>query len=138
MQKVILSLLISIIFSLAAAPARSADDPFREARQLSKEIDRLSQDMVFHGSEGHIEEIVSYGQKVIERADKMMKEVDAYPPVKTKEEKKKWIASLQDIRQKANEAVALAKQNKTDAAVAASRKVSFQAKKLRQQLQSPP
>jgi hypothetical protein len=91
--------------------------------------------MVFHGSEGHADEIVSYGEKVIERADKMMKEIDADPPQKTKK-KAKWIASLKNIRQKADEAIALARQNQTGAAVAASRKVSFQAKQLRQQLQN--
>jgi len=135
MQKVILPFLILITLLLSSVSAGAADDPLREFRQLSNEIYRLSQDMVFHGSEGHAEEIVTYGQKVIERTDKMMKEVESRPP-KKKGEKEKWIGSLKEIHQKANEAVSLAQQNKTSAAVAASRKVSFQAKQLRQQLQN--
>ena len=135
MQKVIPLFLIIISLSLTSVPARSADDPLRGLRQLSNDIYRLSQDMVFHGSEGHAEEIVTYGEKVIERADKMMKEIDAHPPQKAKE-KGEWLTSLKSIRQKATEAVALARQSKTDAAVSASRKASFQAKQLRQQLQA--
>jgi predicted translin family RNA/ssDNA-binding protein len=136
MQKNFGFAILSIYLIFAAAPARSADDSLRALRQLSNEIYRYSQDMIFHGSEGHADEIVSYGKKMIERAEKLMKEVDAHPPMKTKKEKEKMIASLKGIVQKANEAVTLAEQRKTDAAIAASRKASFQAKQLRQQFQA--
>jgi predicted translin family RNA/ssDNA-binding protein len=136
MQKRAVLVLISVYFVLSSVPAGGADDPLRAFRQLSNEIYRYAQDMIFHGSEGHADEIVSYGKKMIERAEKLMREVEAHPPLKAKSEKVKMIASLKNILQKANEAVELAEQNKTAAAVAASRKASFQAKQLRQQLQS--
>lgn len=136
MQKSLAFAIISIFLLFSPSPARGADDSIRALRQLSKEIDRYSQDMIFHGSEGHADEIVSYGKKLIERAEKLIKEIDARPPMKTKEENEKMIAALKRIVQKTNEAVTLANEGKTDAAIAASRKASFQAKQLRQQLQA--
>jgi predicted translin family RNA/ssDNA-binding protein len=135
MQKRCLFIIISI-FLFSSTSARSADNSLRAFRQLSNEIYRYSQDMVFHGSEGHADEIVSYGKKMIERAEKLMRQVDADPPTKTKNEKEKMMALIKNIVKKANEAVELAEQRKTDAAIAASRKASFQAKQLRQQLQT--
>lgn len=136
MQKPFPLIILSIALLFFSVPAGNADDPLQEARQLSNEIYRLSQDMVFHGSEGHADEIVSYGKKMVERAEKLMKEIDARPPMKTKDEKEKMKASIQKILQKGNEAVQLAEQNKNADAVAAARKASFQAKRLRQQLQA--
>ncbi len=136
MQKVSLFLILSIFLIFSLAPAGSADDPLRELRQLSNEIYRYSQDMIFHGSEGHADEIVRYGKKMIERAEKLTKEVDARPPSKTKEGREKMKRTLKNILQKGNEAVRLAAQSHTADAVAAARKASFQAKQLRQQLQT--
>lgn len=136
MQKNAAFVIISIYLILSSVPAGSADDALRQFRQLSNEIYRFSQDMIFHGSEGHADEIVNYGKKMIERAEKLMKEVEARSPAKTKVEKEKMKASLKNILQKGNEAVQLAEQSKTAAAVAAARKASFQAKQLRQQLQA--
>lgn len=130
-------LLTLILFSfLFIHPVLAQEDPLRSIRQLSNEIFRLSQEMITHGSEGHSHEIVSYGQEMIRRTEALIEEVESSPSPKLKEKKKPILALLKETLSQAKKAVRLGEEEKTGPALDAARKSSFQAKKLRQQIQS--
>lgn len=127
-----------ILFSLLLSPAggEAADSSLKRVRQLSNEVYRLSQDMVFHGAEGHTDEIIGYGTRMIERAEQLMNEIDSVDFKKMNGEKEKIVASLQAAVQKTREAVRLGKEEKAKLALNAARKASFHAKQTRQKIQA--
>lgn len=127
---------ILLILLLIDVPARAEEESLRSVRQLTNEIYRLSLDMITHGSEGHHHEIVSYGQEMIRRSEALIQEVESSPSPKIKEKKETILTSIKATLNKAKEAVRLGEAEKTDPALDASRKASFRAKQLRQQIQS--
>jgi hypothetical protein len=138
MQSRLLTILTIILFSflLIHPPVLVAEEELHLIRQLSNEIYRLSQEMITHGSEGHAHEIVSYGQEMVRRTEALIGEVGSNPSPKLKEKKKPILASLKETLNQAKKAVRLGEEEKTGPAIDAARKASFQAKQLRQQIQS--
>lgn len=127
---------ILFVFLLISAPALAEEESLRSIRQLSNEIYRLSLDMITHGSEGHHHEIVSYGQEMIRRSEALLQEVESSSSPKIKEKKETILTSIKTTLNKTEEAVRLGEAEKTAPALDASRKASFRAKQLRQQIQS--
>jgi hypothetical protein len=127
---------VLFIFFLIPLSVLAEEDPLRSMHQLSNEIYRLSQEMITHGSEGHPDEIVSYGQEMVRRAEALIEAVEASPSPKLKEKKKAILASLKATLNQAGEAIRLGEAKKTGPALDAARKASFRAKQLRQQIQS--
>lgn len=115
--------------------ARAAEDAFQPVRHLANLVYISAKDMVVHGDEGHVDEIVSYGHKMIERAEALLEAVEALD-VKTIETKKgKLIASVKGTLEMARKAVRFGRENNLKLALAAARKASFRAKQTRQRLQ---
>ena len=132
LRKTILSCLLLVLWMV---PAHAANPTLKEMRQLANLAYRTSQDMVVHGAEGHVEEIVAYGKKMIARTETLLKQVEASGTGQLGKQKGKLIATIKAALKKAREAVALGRKNKVKAALAAARKASFQAKRTRQRLQ---
>ena len=130
-----LIILFIFYFFLLSLPAQAGEDPLKSIRQLANRIYITSEDMVFHGAEGHADEIVGYGKKMIERAEVLLGEVETSEAPQLEKKKGKLIATIKAMLKKAKEAVSLGEQNKVRAAMTAARKASFRAKQTRQRLQ---
>ncbi len=126
---------------LLSQPAQAQDqssapkDPLRSIRHLANQIYKSAQDMVSHGSEGHMGEIIEYGTKVIERSEILLEAIETSKASVLKKKKKKLIASIRGTRDMAQKAITFSEEKKLRLAIAASRKTSFRAKQTRQRLQ---
>ncbi|MBI3804004.1 MAG: hypothetical protein HY282_09620 [Nitrospirae bacterium] len=130
------ALILFILF--ISFPLYAEESSPQSIRQLSNEVYRLSQEMIFHGSEGHAHEIVSHGQEMIQRTEALIKEVESNPAPEIKKRRGKLLTALKATLKETKEAVRLGEQEKTGPAVEAARKASFRAKQIRQQIQTLP
>lgn len=137
MQKKVLPLSLTIFFFFATVPAFSAEveDPLKSIRQLAGEVYKVAEDMLFHGSEGHMDEIVSYGESMTAKAETLLEKIEALESPRIKGKKKRIVTAIKDTIQMGRIAMELAKRGKSRSAVRAASKVSFRAKKVRQRLQ---
>lgn len=130
----IVSIFLFVLFASSPAQAESPKDPLRPIRQLANQIYKSAQDMVVHGAEGHLGEIVEYGTKVIERSELLLEAIETSPSLSLKKKKKKLSASIKGTLNMAKKAIAFSEENNLRLAMAASRKTSFRAKQTRQRL----
>lgn len=135
MQKCVAPLILLIFFILWTPPAFTDDDSLRSIQQLANDIYRIAQDMVEHGSDGHTEEIVSYGKKILKRAPTLLEKIDSNDSPKMKN-KKKIIDLIKEMIERTEAAVRLGEKNKQRSALASAEKASFRAKQTRQRLQA--
>ncbi len=112
--------LILLFILYGATSAIGSNHLFQGANQMV----RLSEEMVFHGSEGHLHEIADYGEKMIIEIDKIA------PALKNKKELQK---SIKTMRDKTESAIKLGKQG-NPASLTSAKAALFHAKKLRQAL----
>jgi len=132
MQKIISFIILFGLLFHPLTPVLSGEDPVRFSQSSADEIYRLAQEMVHHGGEGHTDEIVQYGEKVVERIETNIKQIHGSPiDKKTKEE---IIASLRLILKKTEEAIREGRNSKAKAALSAAKDAFFQAKKSRQMI----
>jgi len=134
-QNLLFALLVVLVLSLWAPFAKASGDPLRAIRQLANQIYISAQDMVSHGEEGHAHEIVSYGEKMIERGEILLKAVAASKYPQLAEKKARLIESVQSMLEKTKKAVVLGHEHELEPAMRAARKALFQAKQTRQRLQ---
>ncbi len=134
MQKYLLSLILSLFLFILPQASLASEDPMDPIHQLANLIYRSSQDMVSHGSDGHVWEIVLYGKKMVKRTEILLEKVESIDATNFKKKKSKIIASIKGTLIKAKEAVELGEQEKGELALTAARRASFQAKRLRQRL----
>ncbi len=113
-----------LIFILGGASHALGDD---HLLQTANQIYHLSEEMVFHGSEGHIHEIVDHGEKMIIEIDKLSRDIK-------KMRKPQLQKSLMATRKTTEEAIKLGRQGNLSAALASAKSASFHAKKVRQVL----
>jgi len=130
----LISILFLLLFASYPVSAESPEDPLRSIRQLANQIYKSAQDMVVHGAEGHLGEIVEYGTKVVERSEALLKAIEISPSSDLKKKKKKLTASIKGTLNMAKKAIAFSEKNNMRLAMAASRKTSFRAKQTRQRL----
>ncbi len=132
MQKVVFFLIpLLTLFSLVREIS-SEEAPPPSIRQLSDGLYRTSQEMVQHGNEGHIHEVVIYGKQLIEQTEQLITEVkssDIPSP-----QKKKVLISATTLLRKTREAVRLGEQKRRGVALTTARKSSFIAKQVRKQI----
>jgi len=126
--------LLAMLLLLPLPVRGDSQDPFLPIRQLSDEIYRLSQEMIHHGSEGHADEVVKYGKKMIDRTEKLIAKIESNESPQLQKEKSKLLSSLKTTLERTREAVRLGEGGKTTEAFEASRRASFQAKIPRQQI----
>jgi hypothetical protein len=125
---------ILVIFIILWTPAAFAvDDSLRSIQKLTNEIYRIAQDMVEHGSDGHTEEIVSYGKKILKRAPTLLEKLTSQTSPKMKN-KEKIIDLIKEMIEKTESAVHFGEKNKQRSALTSAEKASFHAKKLRQRV----
>lgn len=134
MQKYLLPLTLSLFLLNLPQGALASEDALGSIRQLANLIYRSSQDMVTHGSDGHVWEIALYGKKMVQRTEILLEKVESTDASNFKKKKGKIIASIKGTLIKAREALEFAEQEKGKLALTAARKASFQAKRLRQRL----
>ena len=125
-----------IFFTLLCTAAQAKKDSFQVVFLLGNQVYRSSQDMVFHGGEGHTHEIVLYGKKVVKRAKTLVKAIESADPARLKNKKVKIITSLKATIQHAEKAITLGREQKHSVALDAAIKTAFHAKKVRQNLLS--
>jgi len=128
MQKIII--LSILFFPLATSSAGEA----QSIRGLSNEIYRLSEEMVHHGGEGHTDEIIQYGEKMVERIERLINRIQLID--RLKRQKKEIVASLILTRNTTHEAIRLGRNGDAKAAYQAARLASSQARKSRQKIDS--
>jgi len=130
--------LISVFFVIflvsLPAQAQSSEDSLRPIRHLANQIYKSAQDMVVHGAEGHLGEIVEFGNKVIERSEVLLEAIEKSRAASLKKKKKKLSASIKGTLKMAKKAIAFSEEKNLRLAMAASRKTSFRAKQTRQRL----
>ena len=126
--------LLLLFILLGPASAESPKDPLRPIRQLANQIYKSAQDMVVHGAEGHLGEIVEFGTKVIERSEALLEAIESSDSSPLKKKKTKLSASIKGTLAMAKRAVAFSEENNLRLAMAAARKTSFRAKQTRQRL----
>ncbi len=125
----------SFLFLLSfPALSQSSEDSLRPIRHLANQIYKSAQDMVVHGAEGHLGEIVEYGTKVIERSEALLEAIEASQSASLKKKKKKLSASIKGTLNMAKKALTFSEENNLRLAMAAARKTSFRAKQTRQRL----
>lgn len=125
-----------IFFSFISTTAQAGKDSFQVVFLLGNQVFRSAQEMVSHGGDGHTDEIVLYGKKVIKRAKPLLKAVESADPARFKDKKVKIVAALKATIQHAEEAIVLGRENKHAVALDAAIKTAFHAKKMRQGLLS--
>lgn len=129
--------ILCIFFSLFLSTTTYADTPsIKSIRLLANQTYRSAQDMVVHGSEGHLHEIVLYGGKLLEHAEALLKAVELADETLLDNQKSEITASIRETIEKGTEAVELGKKDTRGAALAAAKKASFHAKRTRQRIQS--
>ncbi len=85
---------------------------------------------MLHGGEGHIHEIVDYGEKSIQAIDKLSQDLK-----KVKHRNQKQLQkSIKTARDKTKEAIRLGKQGNLSASLKSAKSALFQAKKAQQGL----
>ncbi|HIE66063.1 MAG: hypothetical protein ABGX83_00765 [Nitrospira sp.] len=133
MQKRLPPLILLIVFLLWTPVILAADGSLKSIQKQVNEIYRIAQDMVEHGSDGHTDEIVSYGRKILERAAVLLEGIKSHtsPEIKNKEN---IIDLLREMTEKTEAAVRFGEKHKRRSALASAEKASFRAKKLRQRL----
>ena len=124
MQRLISLILFFILTGFAQAEASN------HLLQTANQIVRLSEEMVFHGSEGHLHEIIDYGQKAITEIDGLTRDLKSLKRPNQKELQK----SLKATRNKTEAAVRRGKQGSLSASLAFARSALFHAKIVRQAL----
>lgn len=118
----LLSLILIFILS-GATHALGGDNLLQTANQIV----RLSEEMVFHGSEGHVHEIVDYGEKIISKIDILSRDIKKLKQPQLQK-------SLMATRKTTEEAIKLGRQGNLLASLASAKSASFHAKKVRQAL----
>jgi len=136
MQKHRQILITLVFFSFLASTAYAAKDSFQVLFLLGNQIFRSAQEMVTHGGDGHTDEIVLYGKKVLKRSKTLLKAIESADPARFKKKKVKIVTALKATIQHAEEAVALGRENKHTVALDAAIKSQFHARRMRQNLQS--
>ncbi len=134
MQKLRILIIAALYIHFIPVAGKAAEDPIPTITQLADQVYRSSQDMVMHGSEGHTWEIVLYGNKMVQRAEILLKKVEETDPAVFNQKKGKIIASIKKTLERAKMAVELGEQDKGRMALTAARKASFRAKQTRQRL----
>jgi len=88
--------------------------------------------MVEHGMEGHLHEMISYGNNLLRQGKDTLKEINLakIPPTQRGELTKMLIR----LQKKTQDAIAFSKQNQDRQAVQAARTASFIAKHIRQKI----
>jgi len=136
MQKILPAFTALILFGFLYTTAHAAKDSFQVVFLLGNQVFRSAQEMVAHGGDGHTDEIVLYGKKVLKRSKILLKAIESADPVRFKNKKVKIVASLKATILHAEEAVVLGRENKHTVALDAAIKTEFHAKRMRQRLQS--
>lgn len=126
--------LLFLLLNLPLSRQASADT-LRPIQHLANQVYLSAQDMVVHGDEGHIHEIIEYGLRMIALSEELLATLETADPKMFKGNKKKMIASVQGTLDMAKKAVAFSEENNKRLALAAARKASFRAKQTRQSLQ---
>jgi hypothetical protein len=98
--------------------------------QTANQIVHLSEEMVSHGAEGHLHEIVDYGEKMINEIDRLTHDLRGVKRSNKKELQK----GIRTMRDKTERAIRLGKQGNLSASVASAKSASYHAKKVRQGL----
>lgn len=136
MQKHRQVLIALILLSLFATTVYARKDSFQVIFLLGNQVFRSAQEMVTHGGDGHTDEIVLYGKRVVKRAKILFKAIESADPARFKNRKVKIVTSLKAAIENAEEAIALGRKNKHAVALDAAIKTEFHARKMRQGLQS--
>ncbi len=136
MQKHRQILITLVFFSFLVNTAHAAKDSFQVIFLLGNQIFRSVQEMVTHGGDGHTDEIVLYGKKVLKRSKTLLKAIESADPARFKKKKAKIVTALKATIQHAEKAIVLGQENKHAVALDAAIKSQFHAKKMRQNLQS--
>jgi len=121
---------------LSAFSVHASEDPLRPLQHLANQVYLSAQDMLIHGDEGHLHEIIEYGNNTIVLAEELLAALENADPKLLKGGKKQAIASVQGTLHMAKKAVAFSEENNKRLAVAAARKASFRAKQTRHSLQA--
>jgi predicted translin family RNA/ssDNA-binding protein len=98
--------------------------------QTTNQIVHLSEEMVFHGSEGHLHEIVDYGEKIIIEINQITRALKNSKRPNQKELQK----TVRETRDKTASAIRAGRQGNLSASLSFAKSASFQAKKIRQAL----
>ncbi len=136
MQKHRQIVIIFIFFSFFTSTVYGAKDSFQVIFLLGNQVFRSAQEMVSHGGDGHTDEIVLYGKRVLKRSKTLLKAIESADPERFKQKKVKIVTALKATIQHAEEAVDLGRENKHTVALDAAIKSQFHAKKMRQGLLS--
>jgi regulator of replication initiation timing len=115
-----------LLILICAAQAEGFDN----LSQTANQIFHLSEEMVFHGSEGHVHELVDYGEKMIIEIDKLTRDLKNLKHANQKALQK----SIKATRDKTASAIRLGKQGNLVASLASAKSALFHAKKVRQEL----
>jgi hypothetical protein len=113
-----------LIFMLGGTTYALGDD---NLLQTANQIYHLSEEMVFHGSEGHAHEIIDNGEKMIIEIDRLSRDMKKMGSPQLQK-------SLMATRKITESAIKFGKQGNLLAALASAKSASFQAKKVRQAL----
>ena len=100
--------------------------------QTANQIVRLSEEMVSHGAEGHLHEIVDYGEKAINEIDRLTHDLRGVK----RSHKKELQKGIRAMRDKTEQAIRLGKQGNLSASVGFAKSALYHAKKVRQGLHS--
>ena len=116
-----------LIFMLGGTTYALGDD---NLLQTANQIYHLSEEMVFHGSEGHAHEIIDNGEKMIIEIDRLTRDMKNMKLL----HRKKLQEEIRATRKITESAIKFGKQGNLLAALASAKSASFQAKKVRQAL----
>ena len=126
-----------ILFILLFSPFTAfAAGEGQSLRGLADEIYRLAQEMVHHGGEGHTDEVVQYGEKIVARIETATQKIRS--SALDKKAKEASLLSLKSIRNKVDEAIRAGRHDQAKAALSAAKDTLLQAKKFRQAIQALP
>lgn len=135
-SKTIRIILVPLLFFASLSPAYSVEDPLKPIRHLANLVYLSCQDMVVHGDDGHLGEIIEYGNTAIKRAEALLKAVEEVDHKEMKAKKGKLIASVKGTLEMVEKAIVFGERKELRLALAAARKASFRAKQTRQRLKS--
>ncbi|MBI3358077.1 MAG: hypothetical protein HY201_01270 [Nitrospirae bacterium] len=119
----------SLILLFVLAGSAQAEG-FDHLLQTANQIVRLSEEMVYHGSEGHLHEIIDNGAKMIKAIDRLAGDLKSLklPHQKALQN------SIRATRDKTEAAIRLGKRGDLSASLASAKSASFHAKKVREAL----
>jgi hypothetical protein len=96
----------------------------------ANQIVLLSEEMITHGGEGHMHEIITFGEKMIEELEGL---TEGLRRSKISDQKK-LEKQIRETRKRAEEAIGFAKHGDLPFALKSAKSASFQAKRLREAL----